>query len=48
MPGMIWMETLRAQHPKLRCMLMSAIPRTIPIDPRWFLRMPFDPDVLLP
>jgi PAS domain S-box-containing protein len=50
MPGMAGpalIEALRAERPKLRCMLMSGYPADHQIGDQWFLAKPFDPLVLL-
>jgi len=47
MPGTALIETLRSQHPALRCMLMSGYPADHQVGGQWFLAKPFDPLVLL-
>jgi hypothetical protein len=47
MAGPALIEALRAQRPKLRCMLMSGYPADHQIGDQWFLAKPFDPLVLL-
>jgi len=47
MPGTALIETLRSQHPALRCMLMSGYPADHQVGNQWFLAKPFDPLVLL-